>query len=86
MQVLPSDIGEFFNSHWITVVAVFIFILLLKNVFLSIKNSFVRNKIYLVTDKAMQNLIECKQVLPNIGDFAKQEFNCFLTLIVKAKI
>ena len=33
----------------------------------------------------MQNLVEYKQVLPNIADFAKQECDCFLTLIVKAK-
>ena len=35
-QVLPSDIGEYFESHFITaavVVFIFIFILLLKNLF-----------------------------------------------------
>ena len=36
-------------------------------------------------DKTFQKLVEYKQVLPNIADFAKQEFDCFLTLIVKAK-
>ena len=45
--VLPSDIGYYFDSHFIIVVVVvfiFIFILLLKMCFLSIVNSFVRNK------------------------------------------
>ena len=36
-------------------------------------------------DKTLQKLVEYKQVLPNIADFAKQEFDCFLTLIVKEK-
>ena len=36
-------------------------------------------------DKTLQKLVEYKQVLSNITDFAKQEFNRFLTLIVKAK-
>ena len=30
-------------------------------------------------DKTLQKLVEYKQVLPNIADFAKQEFDCFLT-------
>ena len=36
-------------------------------------------------DKMLQKLVEYKQVLPNIADFAMQEFDCFLTFIVKAK-
>ena len=36
-------------------------------------------------DKTLQKLVEYKQVLPNIADFAKQEFVSFLTLIVKVK-
>ena len=36
-------------------------------------------------DKMLQKLVEYNQVLPNISDFAKNKFNCFLTLIVKAK-
>ena len=49
--LLPSDIGEYFRTYFITVVAVvFICILLLKHVFLYIVNSFVTNKIYLFTN------------------------------------
>ena len=36
-------------------------------------------------DKMLQKLVEYKQVLPNIADFVKQEFDCFLTRIVKVK-
>ena len=36
-------------------------------------------------DKTLQKLVEYKQVLPNIADFAKQEFDYFLALIVKVK-
>ena len=36
-------------------------------------------------DKMLQKSVEYKQVLANIADFAKQEPDCFLTLIVKAK-
>ena len=36
-------------------------------------------------DKTLQKLVEYKQLLPNIADFAKQEFDSFLTLTVKAK-
>ena len=43
---LLSDIWEYFDSHFITVVVV-IFILLFKKI--SIINSFVRNKVYLLT-------------------------------------
>ena len=52
IQVLSYENGEYFDSHFINVVVVvfiFIYILLVKNVFLSIVNSFVRNKVYLLT-------------------------------------
>ena len=52
IQVLPSDIGYYFDSHCITVIAVvfiFIFIQSLKMCFLSIVNSFARNKVHLRT-------------------------------------
>ena len=51
IQGLPSNIVEYFSSYFIivlVVVLIFIFILSLKNVFLSILNSFVRNKVYLL--------------------------------------
>ena len=36
-------------------------------------------------DDTLQKLVDYKQVLLNIADFAKQEFNCFLTLVAKAR-
>ena len=36
-------------------------------------------------DKTLQKLVEYKQVLPDIANFAKQEFDYFLALIVKVK-
>ena len=36
-------------------------------------------------DNTLQKLVDYKQVLLNIADFAKQEFNCFLTLVAKAR-
>ena len=36
-------------------------------------------------DKTLQKLVEYKQVLPDIADLAKQEFDYFLALIVKVK-
>ena len=36
-------------------------------------------------DKKLQRLVEYRQVLLNIADFARQEFDCFLTRVVKAK-
>ena len=36
-------------------------------------------------DKTFQTLVEYKQVLPDIANLAKQEFDYFLALIVKVK-
>ena len=56
-------------------------VLVLNPVYMAEKQEFCKA----LFDKTLQKLVEYKQVLPNIADFAKQEFDCFLTLIVKAK-
>ena len=38
-----------------------------------------------VFDKKLQRLVEYGQALLDIADFARQEFDCFLTRIVKPK-
>ena len=50
LQVLPSDIGEYFGPFFFNVVVVFIYIIILslKNVFFNIVNSCVRNNVYLI--------------------------------------
>ena len=61
LQVLPSDIGEYFSSFFITVVVVVfisIFTLKLKNIFSIIVISCIRNKVLLTV--LLQVITECR--------------------------
>ena len=61
LQALPSDIGEYFSSFFITVVVVVfisIFTLKLKNVFFIIVISCIRNKVLLTV--LLQAITECR--------------------------